>query len=153
MDDPRSPSEKDVDRIIYCSAFARLAYTTQVFDPTHGARYHNRLTHSLKVAQLARRISAKLIRDDASIADKLDANVTEAAALAHDLGHPPFGHVGEHVLDELLRNKGIDDGFEGNAQTFRILTTLAMRTAGSKGLDLTAATVLGTYASNSLRHK
>ena len=86
--------------------------------PLEGHVYHNRLTHTLEVAQLARRIAQKLLQPRGSrrVADSLDGldpDVAEAAALAHDLGHPPFGHAGEHTLDSLLRQNGVADGFEG----------------------------------------
>jgi dGTPase len=121
-----------------------------------GHVYHNRLTHSLKVGQLARRLAEKLAReqpDIASVLGGLDPDVAEAAGLAHDLGHPPFGHVAEEMLDRLVRRKGrLADGFEGNAQSFRIVTRLAVsdalptatrakKTGSGEGLNLTRATL------------
>ena len=106
-----------------------------------GLLVHNRLTHSLKVAQVARAIAERL---DATVRcwelGGCDPDVVEAAALAHDLGHPPFGHLGEQVLDRLARGRlGLADGFEGNAQSFRIVTTIDLHGPGGTGLDLTAA--------------
>lgn len=112
---------------------------------------HNRLTHSLKVGQVGRRMSQYLLADPKNrlgidAAGGLDPNVVEAAGRAHDLGHPPFGHIGEEVLDEIARCHGLSDGFEGNAQTFRILATLIKRYSGEEhnlveGLGLTEATL------------
>ncbi|SHJ91957.1 dGTPase [Pseudonocardia thermophila] len=141
-----SPFRIDRDRIAASPFFARLAGVTQVVSPTgHGLLVHNRLTHSLQVAQVARAIVERLTADPASRAllERLggcDADVVEAASLAHDLGHPPFGHLGEKVLDRLAREElGLPDGFEGNAQTFRIVTTIDLHGPVGGGLDLTAA--------------
>lgn len=106
-----------------------------------GYVFHNRLTHSLQVAQVARRLAEKLRLDYPSqfgAAFTIDPDVVEAAAMAHDLGHPPFGHVIEEELDELSKKFG---GFEGNAQSFRIICRLAFHSPTSKGLDLTRATL------------
>ena len=143
---PASPFRADRDRIVGSPFFARLAGVTQVVSPTgSGLLVHNRLTHSLKVAQLARAIAERLLADQ-DVADALcamgglDPDVVEAAGLAHDLGHPPFGHLGERVLDQLARERlGLDDGFEGNAQTLRIATTIDVHGPVGTGLDLTAA--------------
>jgi dGTPase len=141
--------------------FARLAGVTQVVSPTgSGLLLHNRLTHSLKVAQVARAIAERLTEDAdaARLLDKLggcDLDVVEAAALAHDLGHPPFGHLGEEVLDRIARHRfGLPDGFEGNAQSFRIVTTTDTRGVRGIGLDLTAAVraALLKYPWTRLRH-
>jgi dGTPase len=111
-----------------------------------GALTHSRLTHSLKVAQLARSMAELLLgksseRVSLLALGGLDADVAEACALAHDLGHPPFGHIGETVLDDFARRKlGLGEGFEGNAQTFRIVARLDLRSPSYKGMDLTAAT-------------
>src|SRR6185295_7762304 len=110
-----SPFRVDRDRIVSSPFFARLAGVTQVISPGgSGLLVHNRLTHSLKVASVARGIVERLGPDP--VLDKLggcDADVVEAAALAHDLGHPPFGHLGEYVLDRLARERlGLPDGFE-----------------------------------------
>lgn len=113
-----------------------------------GHVFHNRLTHTLEVAQIARRLAEKVLqeKEQAAIAESLggvDPDVVEAAALAHDLGHPPFGHVAEDELQELASKLGHEafDGFEGNAQSFRILTHLACRYEDVRGLDLTRATL------------
>ncbi|WP_296376288.1 dGTP triphosphohydrolase [Pseudonocardia sp.] len=137
-----SPFRVDRDRIAASPFFARLAGVTQVVSPAgSGLLVHNRLTHSLQVAQVARAIAERLAPEP--LVDKLggcDPDVVEAAALAHDLGHPPFGHLGEQVLDRLARERlGLPDGFEGNAQSFRIVTTIDLHGPGGTGLDLTAA--------------
>lgn len=140
-----SPYRADRDRIASSPFFARLGGVTQVVSASGSGLLHNRLTHSLKVAQVARAIAERLSTsvDLAPALDKLggcDPDVTEAAALAHDLGHPPFGHLGEQVLDRLARHRfGLPDGFEGNAQSFRIVTTTDTRGPTGVGLDLTAA--------------
>ena len=140
-----NPFRADRDRIVGSPFFARLGGVTQVVSAAGSGPLHNRLTHSLKVAQVARAIAERLLgsSDSAELVGKLgglDADVTEAAALAHDLGHPPFGHLGEQALDRLARHRfGLADGFEGNAQTFRILTTTDVRGPARVGLDLTAA--------------
>lgn len=142
----QSPFRVDRDRIVASPFFARLAGVTQVVSPTgSGLLVHNRLTHSLQVAQVARAIAERLTADTdgAALLDKLggcDPDVVEAAAIAHDLGHPPFGHLGEQVLDRIARERlGLPDGFEGNAQSFRIVTTIDLHGPGGTGLDLTAA--------------
>ena len=142
----RSPFRVDRDRIVASPFFARLAGVTQVVSPNgSGLLLHNRLTHSLQVAQVARAIAERL-DDDPVAAQQIarlggcDPDVVEAAALAHDLGHPPFGHLGEQVLDRLARERlGLTDGFEGNAQSFRIITTIDLHGPGREGLGLTAA--------------
>jgi dGTPase len=141
-----SPFRVDRDRIAASPYFARLAGVTQVVSPTGGGLLlHNRLTHSLQVAQVARAIAERLTADPGTraVLDGLggcDPDVVEAAALAHDLGHPPFGHLGEQVLDRLGRERlGLPDGFEGNAQSFRVITTIDLHGPGGAGLDLTAA--------------
>ena len=148
--DRRSPSERDRDRILYASSFARLAEITQVVSPEKGYVFHNRLTHSLKVAQISRRIAEALLReqpDDIDAIGGLDPNVAEAAGLAHDLGHPPFGHIAEYELNKLTTAAGARDGYEGNAQSFRIVAMLATSDARNAedlpiaGLNLTRATL------------
>jgi dGTPase len=141
-----SPFRVDRDRIAASPFFARLAGVTQVVSSTGaGLLVHNRLTHSLQVAQVARAIAERVVADPASAATVAalggcDPDVVEAAALAHDLGHPPFGHLGEQVLDRIGRARlGLPDGFEGNAQSFRIITTIDLHGPGGSGLDLTAA--------------
>lgn len=138
--DHRTAAQVDRDRILYSEYFRRLERVTQVASAADGEHCHNRLIHSLKVAQVARRLAERLHAEfaDASI----NPDVVEAAALAHDLGHPPFGHVAEHQLDKSACEWGLRDGFEGNAQSFRILTRLAVhRKESSDGLDLTRATL------------
>ena len=141
-----SPFRVDRDRVASSPFFARLGGVTQVVSSTgSGLLVHNRLTHSLKVAQAARAIAERLHTspDVATVLEKLggcDPDVVEAASLAHDLGHPPFGHLGEQVLDRLARHRfGLSDGFEGNAQSFRIVTTTDVRGPAAVGLDLTVA--------------
>jgi dGTPase len=141
-----SPFRVDRDRIVASPFFARLGGVTQVISPGgSGLLVHNRLTHSLKVAQVGRAVAERLTADTRyrDLLDKLggcDPDVVEAAALAHDLGHPPFGHLGEQVLDRLARERlGLPDGFEGNAQSYRIVTSTEIRGESTIGLDLTAA--------------
>jgi dGTPase len=142
--DHRTPSQRDRDRVLYSSAFRRLAEVTQVIAANSGYVFHNRLTHSLQVAQVGRRLAEKLLQiqneKGVSPSDGLDPDVVEAACLAHDIGHPPFGHVIEEQLNELGESIG---GFEGNAQSFRILTKLAFHSPKYSGLDLTRATLAG----------
>lgn len=147
----RGDFERDRDRLLYTDALRRLAGVTQVAGAAEGHLFHNRLTHTLKVAQIARRLAEKLHDDDAQRAHAeywggLNADVVEAAALVHDLGHPPFGHIAEEELDRIAREHGAPDGFEGNAQSFRIVTRLAahrdpQREDGYVGLNLTRATL------------
>jgi dGTPase len=136
----------DLERIRFSPYFSRLSAVTQVIaQPGAGPLIHNRLTHSIKVTAVARAIAVKLT-DAASptrsfaLEHGCDAVVVQAAASAHDLGHPPFGHLGERVLDRLSRETlGLADGFEGNAQSYRILTALDVSEAAPRGLNLTAA--------------
>ncbi len=121
----RTPFQRDRDRIIHASAFRRLKQKTQVFVAHEGDHYRTRLTHSLEVAQIARSVARTL---------GLDEDLAEALALAHDLGHPPFGHAGEDQLDECMRQH---DGFDHNAQTLRIVTRLEQRYPNFDGLNLT----------------
>jgi dGTPase len=140
-----SPYRADRDRIVSSPFFARLGGVTQVVSASGSGLLHNRLTHSLKVGLVARAIAERFAgsAEVVPVLDKLggcDPDVVEAAALAHDLGHPPFGHLGEQVLDRLARRRfQLPDGFEGNAQSFRIVTTTDIRGPGGLGLDLTAA--------------
>lgn len=143
----RTPPERDRDRILYCSAFQRLAGITQVMPAERGQALHSRLTHSIKVAQVARRLAQRLIEEDPDREARLDPDAVEAAALAHDIGHPPFGHIAEGVLDEFATEHGCD-GFEGNAQSFRVVTRLAQRWPDGEdgqqwGLNLTRRTLDG----------
>jgi dGTPase len=147
--DIRLPSQKDRDRILYSSAFRRLAGVTQVVGAAEGHIFHNRLTHTLQVAQLAQRLAERLEAQQEDFLKKhaleIDPDVAEAAALAHDLGHPPFGHIAEKRLDELATDQALSDadpdGYEGNAQSFRIITRLAAQREGYRGLDLCRATL------------
>jgi dGTPase len=132
----RSPFQRDRDRIIHSTAFRRLEYKTQVFVNHEGDHYRTRLTHSLEVAQIARSVSRAL---------GLNEDLSEAVALAHDLGHTPFGHAGEESLDEAMRPFG---GFEHNDQTLRILTRLERRYAEFDGLNLTWEALEGTVKHN-----
>ena len=105
--DNRSAAQRDRDRILFTSAFRRLAGVTQVFAADEGHVFHNRLTHSLEVAQVGRRLTEKLCQEQPDLGKRsggLDPDVVEAACMAHDLGHPPFGHVAEVTLDELARH-------------------------------------------------
>jgi dGTPase len=121
----RTPFQRDRDRVVHATAFRKLQYKTQVFVTREGDFYRTRLTHSLEVAQIARAIARRLA---------LDEDLTEALALAHDLGHPPFGHAGETGLNEALQGFG---GFDHNAQSFRVVTLLEHKYAGFDGLNLT----------------
>jgi dGTPase len=132
----RSPFQRDRDRIIHSAAFRRLVYKTQVFVNHEGDHYRTRLTHSLEVAQITRSICRALALDD---------DLGEAVALAHDLGHTPFGHAGEEALDEAMEPYG---GFDHNAQTLRILTRLEQRYAKFDGLNLTWETLEGVVKHN-----
>jgi len=137
----------DVERIRFSPFYSRLSAVTQVISQAGaGLAVHNRLTHSVKVAAVARAIATHLsTRDDdgARIVAELGGAhpvVVQAAAAAHDLGHPPFGHLGEQALDRLARSRfGLEEGFEGNAQTFRIITRLDEHDRPGVGLNLTAA--------------
>ncbi len=122
--DYRTVYQKDRDRIVHTTAFRRLAYKTQVFVYHEGDHYRNRLTHTMEVAQLGR-----------TLARALGANeeLTEAICLAHDLGHPPFGHTGEHILDHLMQGHG---GFDHQRQTMRIVEKLEQRYPDFPGLNL-----------------
>ncbi|MGO7921975.1 dGTP triphosphohydrolase [Rhizobium ruizarguesonis] len=141
--DQRDDFERDRDRILYSTAFHRLAGVTQVVRAGEQEVFHNRQQHTLKVAQIGRRLAQRCIVDYPQFTHSIHQEVVEAACLAHDLGHPPFGHVGEALLDKLVLRHD-PDGFEGNAQTFRILTRLALRFAEHGGLNLTRATLAAT---------
>jgi len=127
----RSDFERDRDRIIHCSAFRRLEGKTQVFTPGLDDYYRTRLTHSIEVAQIGRTIAKEL---------RLNESLTEAICLAHDLGHPPFGHAGEKALDDLMADFG---GFEHNQQTLRIVDLLEHPYPDFFGLNLMYETRLG----------
>ncbi|MGR3513385.1 MAG: deoxyguanosinetriphosphate triphosphohydrolase [Paracoccaceae bacterium] len=132
----RSCFQRDRDRIIHASAFRRLKHKTQVFIEHEGDYFRTRLTHSIEVAQVARTISGAL---------GLNAELTEAVALAHDLGHPPFGHTGEDALAEAMAPYG---GFDHNAQALRIVTNLERHYAQFDGLNLTWETLEGIAKHN-----
>jgi dGTPase len=143
LTDNRSAAQIDRDRIMYSSAFRRLSNVTQVVGSDGIHVFHNRLTHSIQVAQIARR-TAEFLRSTIPEQDRdsvLDPDVCEAAALAHDMGHPPFGHLAEKELSRLAKLNGLRDGFEGNAQSFRIVAKLAAHDVSCDGLDLTRATL------------
>ena len=131
--DPRSPFERDRNRIIHSGAFRRLQGKTQVFGVGDADFYRTRLTHSLECAQIGRALAMRVSSDHRLW------ELCEAACLAHDLGHPPFGHNGEDELDELLRPHGL--GFEGNAQTLRVVARLEVRSDEHGGLNLTRGTL------------
>ncbi len=135
----RTAFQRDRDRIIHCAAFRRLQHKTQVFVYHEGDHYRTRLTHSLEVAQIARSISRVL---------RVDEDLAEVLALAHDLGHPPFGHAGESALDQAMKPYG---GFDHNAQTMRILTALEQRYNDFDGLNLTWETLEGVAKHNGPR--
>ena len=132
----RSPWQRDRDRVIHSSAFRKLQYKTQVFVNHEGDYYRTRLTHSIEVAQIARSIARDL---------GLDEDLTEALALAHDLGHTPFGHAGEEGLAACMKPYG---GFDHNAQSLRIVTKLENRYAAFDGLNLTWETLEGLAKHN-----
>ncbi len=132
----RSPYQRDRDRIIHSAAFRRMEYKTQVFINHEGDHYRTRLTHSLEVAQLARSMCRAL---------ELNEDIGEAVALAHDLGHTPFGHAGEDGLREAMAEHG---GFDHNAQALRILTKLEQRYADFDGLNLSWETLEGIAKHN-----
>ncbi|MGP1580304.1 MAG: deoxyguanosinetriphosphate triphosphohydrolase [Wolinella sp.] len=133
-DDFRDPYSRDRDRIIHCSSFRRLEYKTQVFLNSSGDYFRTRLTHSIEVSQIARSLAAHLGLNEA---------LAEAIALAHDLGHTPFGHAGGDELDKLLKKGGFPAGFDHNFQSFRVVSKLEKRYAAFDGLNLTFATLEG----------
>jgi dGTPase len=132
----RSPFRRDCDRVIHSTAFRRLKHKTQVFVFHEGDHYRTRLTHSLEVAQIARALARQL---------GLDEDLTETLALAHDVGHPPFGHAGERALDVCLRAHG---GFDHNAQALRVVTSLEHRYPEFDGLNLTWESLEGIVKHN-----
>ena len=139
-DEPESRTrgcfQRDKDRIVHSAAFRRLEYKTQVFVNHEGDFFRTRLTHSLEVSQIARSVCRSL---------GLNEDLAEALALAHDLGHPPFGHAGEDILKELLAPHG---GFDHNAQSLRVITRLEARYAAFDGLNLTWETLEGVVKHN-----
>ena len=132
----RSPFQRDRDRVLHAAAFRRLAYKTQVFLPHEGDHYRTRLTHTLEVAQIARTIARQL---------RLDEDLAETIALAHDLGHSPFGHAGERALDRAMQGFG---GFDHNAQSVRVVTKLERKYLAFDGLNLTWETLEGLVKHN-----
>ena len=132
----RSAFRRDCDRVIHSTAFRRLKHKTQVFVFHEGDHYRTRLSHSLEVAQIARALARQL---------GLDEDLTETLALAHDLGHPPFGHAGERALDSCLKAHG---GFDHNAQTLRVVTSLEHRYPEFDGLNLTWESLEGIVKHN-----
>ena len=134
--DNRSIFERDRDRIIHCEAFRKLEYKTQVFVNHEGDYYRTRLTHTMEVSQIARGIAKML---------GLNLELVEAIALSHDLGHTPFGHTGEEVLDKLLKDSG---GFEHNRQSYRVVTFLEKRYPEFTGLNLSFETLEGIVKHN-----
>src|SRR6516225_5561384 len=132
----RTAFQRDRDRIVHATAFRRLTYKTQVFVFHEGDHYRSRLTHSLEVAQIARSIARML---------RLDEDLAEALALAHDLGHPPFGHAGERALAAAMRPFG---GFDHNAQSFKVVTRLERTYADFDGLNLSLETLEGLAKHN-----
>jgi len=156
--DDRSPFERDRDRLLYSAHFRRLGAVTQITSPIEVFIFHTRLTHTLEVSQICRRMAERLLRrcdtseSRALLSMHIDPNVCEVASLIHDLGHPPFGHNGEVCLDTISRDTHqkvsepalYNDGFCGNAQSFRIVTKIATRTSEIAGLNLTRATLLAS---------
>lgn len=142
-EDVRSPWQKDRDRVLYSSALRRLGAVAQVVTSDQSGVFHNRLTHTMKVAQVGRRMAEYCALRQPELFERfgIDPDVVETACLVHDLGHPPFGHVGEHELDKLGKAAGCLEGYEGNAQSFRIVTKLALAKDGWPGLDLTLASL------------
>src|SRR6202011_3257162 len=132
----RNAFRRDCDRIIHSTAFRRLAHKTQVFVFHEGDHFRTRLTHTLEVTQIARSLARAL---------GLDEDLAEALALAHDLGHPPFGHAGERALDHCLADHG---GFDHNAQTLRVVTLIERRYPEFDGLNLTWETLEGIVKHN-----
>ena len=132
----RSVFQRDRDRILHCGSFRKLQFKTQVFLENKGDYYRTRLTHTLEVAQIARTVSKVL---------GVNSELAEAIALAHDLGHPPFGHTGEEELNKLLINDG---GFDHNIQTLKIVTKLEQMYASHPGLNLTIETLDGIIKHN-----
>jgi dGTPase len=132
----RSPFQRDRDRVLHCTAFRRLTHKTQVFVYHEGDHYRTRLTHSLEVAQIARTVARQL---------RLNEDLAECLSLAHDLGHPPFGHAGERALNEAMADHG---GFDHNAQSLRIVTQLEQKYRTFNGLNLTWETLEGLAKHN-----
>ena len=132
----RTPFQRDRDRIIHSTSFRRLKHKTQVFVNTEGDHYRTRLTHSMEVSQISRTIARAL---------NLNEDLCETLSLAHDMGHTPFGHAGEDVLDDCMENYG---GFDHNIQTLRIVTVLEEKYYNFKGLNLTIEALDGLIKHN-----
>jgi len=132
----RTPFQRDRDRIIHTASFRRLKHKTQVFVNTEGDHYRTRLTHSMEVSQISRTIARAL---------NLNEDLCETLSLAHDMGHTPFGHAGEDVLDDCMENYG---GFDHNIQTLRIVTVLEEKYYNFKGLNLTIEALDGLIKHN-----
>jgi dGTPase len=146
----RSEFRRDRDSIFYSNFFRRLAGVTQVVHVAEGHIFHNRLIHSLKVAQIGQSIvdvvrcpkrTSKNIKDIINAVGGVEVDVVQTACLAHDLGHPPFGHIAESELDKCAIEHKVPDGFEGNPQSFRIVTHVAIHDAARRGLNLTSASL------------
>lgn len=135
----RNPFQRDYSRVLYSSSFRRLQGKMQLLGVQSDKFYRNRLTHSLEVSQIARGIAERLQVLSGKAIYKDDIYVVEAASLAHDIGNPPFGHHGERTLNKIMSG---DDGFEGNAQTLRVLNNLEKKLPKNKGLNLTKRTLL-----------
>ena len=149
--DHRHATEHDRSRILHSAAFRRLQGKTQVFGAGQADFYRTRLTHSLEVAQIARAITNNLCEEHPDLKRCVTPELAEAVALAHDIGHPPFGHAGERALDACMREVSRDAGFDGkrclcfeaNAQTFHILSVVEPKSPAYPGLNLTRATLTG----------
>ena len=149
--DHRHATERDRDRILHSAAFRRLQGKTQVFGIGQADFYRTRLTHSLEAAQIARAIARNLCEEHPELTRCVTPELAEAVALAHDIGHPPFGHTGEQTLDACMREVSHKAGlngkdclrFEGNAQTFHILVAAEPKSPAYPGLNLTRATLTG----------
>lgn len=140
----RTAFQRDRDRVVHCEAFRKLEYKTQVFVIFEGDYYRTRLTHTIEVAQLARTIGRNLC---------LNEDLIEAVALAHDLGHSPFGHAGEKMLDERLKAAGVVDGFNHNQRSFEIVTEFEKRYPHFNGLNLTVEVLVGILKHDTLYDK
>lgn len=146
----REPFQRDRDRIMHSRAFRRLMHKTQIFNANIGDHYRNRLTHTLEVSQIARSIGKAL---------ELNDELIEAIALGHDLGHTPYGHIGERTLDEILRGKAIDeiedqkDGFKHNLQSLRVVDELETRCSSYNGINLTLAVREGLIKHTKTKNK
>lgn len=132
IEEYRSAYRRDYARILHSASFRRLENKTQLFPGGESDFFRNRLTHSLEVAQIAKTIALKIIHENENLHIDIEPDVCEIAGLVHDLGHPPFGHNGEKALNRCMAKHG---GFEGNAQTLRILTRLEKKEDGIKGIE------------------